>query len=318
MLVISSCSYSSSKPEALEEAQRLMASDPGAALSKLNSVDVANLQDSATMAQWALLYSEALVVNRLSAPTDTIVNIAVNYYGHHHMNDEFQRASRLKALMSTGDNRDELATALYLQKEKEYLLYKERMTREKYLFVCLLLLVIAGAVIIWMRQRLKLQNARNDTLMAIASGMRCQISEKSHDLDRLETTLHDLLADRFTLIDSLCQTYYESQGTKNERKAIIDKVKSEIEAVRTDSFPAMEKAVNECRGNLLTKVRKKYKEIKPDEYQLLVYIASGLSTRTICLLLGLSQDTAYKRKSRLKSRLTEIMGESDRDISALF
>lgn len=33
------------------------------------------------MARWALLYSEALAVNRLSAPTDTIVNIAIDYSG---------------------------------------------------------------------------------------------------------------------------------------------------------------------------------------------------------------------------------------------
>ncbi|MDE6269575.1 MAG: hypothetical protein K2M12_01805, partial [Muribaculaceae bacterium] len=123
---------------------------------------------------------------------------------------------------------------------------------------------------------------------------------------------------RLALIDSLCQTYYESQGTKTERKAIADKVKSEIEAVRTDSFSEMEKTVNDCRNNILTKVKTSYPDIKPADYQLLVYIASGLSTRTISLLLGESVDVVYKRKSRLKSRLKDVAARVFPEISAFF
>ena len=124
LLILAGCSFSSSQPRAINEAQRLMDSDPTAALSKLNSVDVSQLQDSATIARWALLYSEAMVANRMSAPTDTIVNIAIDYYSHHNQTEEYQKALHLKALMKSSDNNDELATALYLQKEKEFLLIR--------------------------------------------------------------------------------------------------------------------------------------------------------------------------------------------------
>ena len=82
-------------------------------------------------------------------------------------------------------------------------------------------------------------------------------------------------------------------------------VKREIEAVRTDSFPRMEQAVNDCRGNLLDKVKECLPDIKPDDYRLLVYLAGSLSSRTISLLLGENVDVVYKRKSRLKARLKE-------------
>lgn len=130
--------------------------------------------------------------------------------------------------------------------------------------------------------------------------------------------MQGLLDKRFDLIDSLCQTYYESQGTKTERKSIVDKVKSEIESVRTDSFPEMEKAVNACRNNILEEIKKSWPDMKPDDYRLLVYLASGFSTRAICLLLDESTDVVYKRKSRLKSRLKERCGSLERDISAVF
>lgn len=318
LLVIAGCSVSGLEPKALDEAQRLMQTDPSAALSKLNEVDVSEFRDSATMARWALLYSEAMVVNRVTAPTDTIVNVAIDYYRRHDLAYELKKASNLKALLHSSDKTDPLASALYLQKEKEFFLYKERAQRELYTFVALLALLIAVGSIVWMRQRMKIQSLRNETLMAEASGFRSQMEASRSDVSRLEMKLHELLETRFSLIDSLCQTYYESQGTKIERKAIIDKVKSEIESLRTDSFPEMEQAVNDCRDNILVKVKNNYPEIKDEDYMLLVFIASRLSTRTISLLLGESVDVVYKRKSRLKSRLKESMSVSNPDIMAIF
>lgn len=318
LLIITGCSVSSMQPRELEEAQRLMQTDPSAALSRLNAVDVSEFQDSATMARWALLYSEAMVVNNLAAPTDTIVNIAVDYFGSHNLKEEFQKASRLKDLIKASGDKDELATALYLQKEKEFMLYKERVRREQFSFVSLIILFIAVGVIILMRQRIRMQRMQNETLIAEASGLKCQIEESRGDVDRLEGALHRLLDGRFALIDSLCQTYYETQGTKAERKAIIDKVKSEIEAVRSDSLAEMEQAVNDCRDNLLVNVKNAFPQIKADDYQLLVYLASRLSTRTISLLIGESVDVVYKRKSRLKARLKEVVAPSCPEIINVF
>ena len=318
LLILVGCGYSSSHPKALDEAQGLMDSDPTTALSKLNNVDVSQLQDSATIARWALLYSEALAVNHLSAPTDTIVNIAIDYYGNHNKTVEYNKALHLKALNQSSNNNDALASALYLQKEKEFFLYKERVRREQLIFIGIVILLTAGGIIIWMRQRLKLQTLRNDALMAEASSFKNQIEVSQGDVSRLESKLHSLLENRFALIDSLCQTYYETQGTKTERKAIIDKVKKEIESVRTDSFVQMEQTVNDCRDNILLNVKNIYPDLKPEDYQLLVYLASGLSSRSISLLLGESVDIVYKRKSRLKSRLKEKVAPSYPDILSVF
>lgn len=319
LLVLTGCSYSGSGMKVeLDEAARLIQSDPTAALERLNRYDLSEFTDSATMAQWALLYSEALVANNLSAPNDTIVGIAIDYYSHHNLTDKLRHSSRLKALLRTSDNRDELASALYLQKEKEFMLYKERLSRQRILIIALVVLLFAAGLMIWMRQRMRLQAARNDALMAEAYGLQCRIDLFSRDVDRLETTLHGLLDRRFSLIDSLCQTYYESQGTKTERKAIAEKVKSEIEAMRSDSFPEMEKAVNDCRNGLLDRVNEAWTDMKPDDYRLLVYIASGLSTRSICLLTGESTDVIYKRKSRLKSRLRSRFASFDTDFAGIF
>lgn len=318
LLAITACSYSGKHTRTLDEAQHLMLSDPSAALSKLNNLDISEFQDSATMARWAILYTEAMVANKLSAPTDTIINIAIEYYGSHSLSDELRKAARLKALLRASDNTDALATALYLQKEKEFFLYKEHARREQIMFISLICIITAFSIILWMRQRLRMQSLQNEKLMAEASDLKKQIDAGRDDLGRLKIKMHSLLENRFALIDSLCQTYYQSQGTKTERKAIIDKVRKEIESARSDAFPKMEEAVNDCRDHILEKIKTIYPDIKPGDYQLLVYLACGLSTRTICLLLDESVDVIYKRKSRLKSRLREMASPSFPDIMSIF
>ena len=318
LLVIAGCGYSTSQLATLDEAQRLMQTDPSAALLKLNSIDVSEFHDSAMIARWALLYSEAMIVNHYSTPKDTIINIAIDYYGYHNLLDEYQKALRIKALNKLENNTDELASAIYLQKEKEFLLYKERVKREQYAYIGIFVLLFAAGIIIWMRQRLRLQYIKNVALMAEASSLKSQIDDNRGAINSLESKLHGLLENRFELIDSLCQTYYETQGTRAERKALIDKVKSEIESVRNDSFSQMEKTINDCRDNILVKVKDSFPELKPEDYQLLVYLASGLSTRTISFLLDESVDVVYKRKSRLKFRLKENVAPIYPEILSVF
>lgn len=314
LLVITGCTCGGDGyARGLDEAEAMMHSDPGEALARLNGMDVTAMDDSATMARWALLYSEAMVANRLVAPTDTIVNIAIEYYGNHNLRDRLNHASRLKAILKSGGETNALASALYLQKEKEFMLYKERMARQRDILITLIILLIAIGAIAWQRQRMRLHVKENERLLAEASSLKDEIYSRHRELERIEGQLAETLTSRFDVIDGLCETYYESQGTKAERKAIVDKVKASIESLQSDAglFAEMESAVNTCRDNALEKLKKEWPEIKPQDYKLYVYLASGLSNRTIALLLGESIEVIYKRKSRLKSRLSERFGSND-------
>lgn len=319
---------------ALDEASALMQTDPGAALDRLNSLDVSMLEDSSDMARWALLYSEAMLVNRYAAPTDTIIGIAIDYYGSHGMSDELAHASRLKALMADTTGTDALATALYLQKEREFMLYRERMSRRHTVAAGILILLLAAVVIAWQHRRLRIRDMRCANLIAEASGLRADALRRSSEASglradalrcssecsALEAKLSATLQSRFEVINGLCETYYESQGTGIERKAIAGQVKSQIESLKTDTglFAAMEQAVNDCRGDVLRYARREWPSIKPDDYRLLVYLAGNLSNRTIALLIGESIDVVYKRKSRLKARISAMDLPHGRQILSIF
>lgn len=109
-----------------------------------------------------------------------------------------------------------------------------------------------------------------------------------------------------------------SRKTKTERKAIADRVRTEIESVKADSLGEMEQAVNECRRNLLVRLKGCLPHITLQDYQLAVYLACGLSVRTICLLLEETVEVIYKRKSRLKARIRQSVAAADADILSIF
>lgn len=322
LLIITSCSYSGISERRLDDAQSLLESNPEKALDELNGIDVSELRDSDAVARWSLLYSEAMAANHIYAPTDTIVNVAIDFYTRR---NDFAALNRAKAAQqklsaTTTAKTDSLAEARYLQKEREYRIYVERSQREQYVLISVIVLLVALAVIGWLMQNLKVRKAQNDALMAEASGLKLQLESASVDASRMQTALHELLDKRFALIDGLCDTYYQSQGTKNERKTIADRVKTEIDAVRTDPaiFSEMEKTVNECRDNLLLHLKEEYPGIKPEEYQLATFLACGFSSRTISLLLGESIENVYKRKSRLKQRIKGQNPPDDAEIMTIF
>ncbi len=321
VIIITGCSYADHHTgQGLEDVEFLLHSDPLAAMDRLNRYDIAEFEDSTTLAKWALLYSEALVINNIKAPTDTIVEIAIDYYRRHNLEEEFRHASRLKAMLNNQENIDPLASALYLQKEKEFMLYKERMQRQRYIFIGVLFLLVAIGVILWQRQRLKLKNVQNESLIAQAASLSEGLLSKESRCSDLQNKLSGLLMSRFATIDSLCETYFESQGTKTERKAIAEKVKAHIDELKSDTgmFAEMEKCVNDCCDDLLEKLRAEFPAIKPDDYRLMVYLASNLSNRSIAALLGENIDVVYKRKSRLKARLSALATPHASQFMAVF
>ncbi len=311
LFVITGCSCSGSRyGRELDEAQSLLEEDPLKALERLNGLDVTAFDDSSTIARWALLYSEAMAANGVYAPTDTIPDIASDYYSNHGGEDELERIKlarqRLESLPANPGERMSFFSAMYLAKEREWLLYKERADREKYLLAGFAVIMLAGMIIVRQRGRLRLRSVQYETLMAEASGLREGISRERSVCSELESKLSSILSRRFDTIDELCGTYYESQGTKIERKAVAEKVKSQIDALKSDKemLSEMERCVNDCRGGMMDILRGEWPDIRLEEYRLMLYLSCNFSNRTIALLLGESLDVVYKRKSRLKAKIT--------------
>ena len=248
------------------------------------------------------------------------VGIAIDYYGRHDQAEQYHRALRLKELLAAGLPCNELASALYLQKEKEFMLYRERTSRERYVFVGLILILGAMMIIARQRQKIRIGKMRADVLMAEAMSLRESMASRESECCAMEAKLSSSLSARFRTIDGLCDTYYASRGSATERKAIVERVKSEIESLRSDNglFAEMEEAVNECHCGILDGMRRDMPGMRPDEYRMAAYLACGMSNRTIALLLDESIEVVYKRKSRLKARISALESPSKERYMAIF
>ena len=227
LFVATACSVGNSYRHELDRAQSEMEHSPDKALERLNAIDVSDLSDSATIARWALLYSEAINRNRLAVPSDTIINIAVDYYRIHGDSSERRQAEAIRSAMAENSvpesGADPLLSARYLQKVREYTLYRERQERRTFVCFAVVVLAIAIAIIVWLYSRLRLKKAETDALLAEAASLRGLATDNSV----LRDSVAQLFGSRFELIDRLCGTYYESQGTKVEKTAIVSQVKAE-------------------------------------------------------------------------------------------
>lgn len=316
LLIVSSCSVGHSYRCELETAQTEMKTAPEKALERLNAIDVSEISDSASLAQWALLYSEALNINHIKAPSDTIVNIAIKYYTDHGDSVMIRRAKLARQTDSLVIEADRLIAAQYLQKVREYSLLRERQAKQTVIYLSLILLISAAATIVWLISRLRIKKAETDALLAEAASLRIIATDNTS----LREAVSKLFDTRFELIDKLCNTYYQAQGTSTEKTLILSQVTNEIDSLRTDKavFAGLEKTVNDACDNILLNLRNALPGIKPEDYALAVYLSCGFSNRSIALLLEEKIETIYKRKSRLKQRINDLPDEKSKLLNVIF
>jgi len=321
VFIVTGCTMGGARHAELDDVERLMSADPEEAFERLSIIDVSEFADSATLARWALLYSDAMMRCRLSAPSDTIISIAIRYYASRGERQLLARAEEIQSAILTHDQEeDALLRARYIQKVKEYALYKERQRRNWGLLAGTVLLLVAGSMIVCQRRRLRQQAYRNEALLAQAASLREAVEVEKKLKTGLSTVADYQFAKRFRFIDQLCATYYENQGTASERNAIAREVKREIEALKCDSktFVRLEKAVVDVHSDWLASVKVALPRLSTGDYQLLIYLICGFSPQAISIFIGEKVETVYKRKSRLKGRIREAGGCCDDLVLSIF
>lgn len=122
----------------------------------------------------------------------------------------------------------------------------------------------------------------------------------------------ELTHSNFSIVDEICCVVYEWKGHKRG-KEMIDK--------------HMRNTVNEYRPQggcviPLTQFYSRYGlEIIPShlgnlfnhsEHILSQYLYAGFSTKSICLLLGISEDALYVRKCRLRSKINRVLDTEEK------
>lgn len=72
----------------------------------------------------------------------------------------------------------------------------------------------------------------------------------------------------------------------------------------------MERFVDKYKSGLMSEFRSAYPDMKPEDYQLFLYVVVKFSSRAISILIGESLPVVYNRKSRLKREIMQSSYEN--------
>ena len=108
-------------------------------------------------------------------------------------------------------------------------------------------------------------------------------------------------------LNDLFETFYEHGNTSRESYKIVERVKSIVDNIRNDSesIAHMERLVNLHHNNIVSSIKNGNVRFSDREMRYIIYMLSGLSNHSICLLLDIDDAALYRLKYKAKSKLSE-------------
>ena len=108
-------------------------------------------------------------------------------------------------------------------------------------------------------------------------------------------------------LNNLLETYYEHGNTSRESYKIVEQVKSIVESIRRDgeSMLQLERLVNLHHNNIVVSIKSSGIRFSDKELRYIIYVLSGLSNRSMCLLLDIDDAALYRIKYKVKNKMIE-------------
>ena len=176
--------------------------------------------------------------------------------------------------------------------------------RYRNIIVFLLSLFVAIAIAGYVRHRMIVQRHEIEGYISMISELKKNYEDSSSEiLAELQSVYGNKLAD----LNNLLEVYYEHANTSRESYKIVEQVKSIVDAIRNDvdSNTQLERLVNLYHNNIVASIKSSGVRLSDKEQKYVVYMLSGFSNRSICLLLDINDAALYRIKYKAKSKLLE-------------
>lgn len=176
--------------------------------------------------------------------------------------------------------------------------------RFRYIIIFLLLISISVGVVLYVRQRMIMQRHEIEKYISMISELKqSYVNSSSKILQEVRSVYGDKLSD----INNILEVYYEHGNTSRESSKIVEQVKAIIDSIRNDSnyISQLERLVNLHHDNILVAIKDSNIRLSDKEQKYILYILSGLSNRSICLLLDIDDAALYRIKYKVKNKMNE-------------
>ncbi len=200
------------------------------------------------------------------------------------------------------------------QSIQEYQSYKNEILENNlksermiWLIGCVGIIVISLCVGLWLRSRFRVQQCERENLMMQADELAQMTIIQQQRNTLLSETVRELFSQKFSVMNQLCASYYESKDKKIavEVEGLIKKMAND-----SDTLKELEDYVNRYADNLMENFRNDFPNLRSDDYRLFLYSVIGFTARSISLFLSEKIEVIYNRKSRLKAKIKSNSNKS--------
>ena len=183
---------------------------------------------------------------------------------------------------------------------------RERALFVKYrnIFVFLLLLIIAITIALYIRHRMIMQRYEIEMYISLVGELRQSYENSSSKiLEDVQSVYENQLAD----LNTLFEAYYEHGTTPRASYKIVERVKYMVDSMRndSDSITQLERVVNLQHNNVVMSIKESNIRFSDKELRYIIYVLSGLSNRSMCLLLDIDDAALYRVKYKVKNKMIE-------------
>ena len=183
---------------------------------------------------------------------------------------------------------------------------RERAQYVKYrnIFVFLLLLIIAITIALYIRHRMIMQRHEIEMYISLVGELRQSYENSSSKiLEDVQSVYENQLAD----LNTLFEAYYEHGNTPRASYKIVERVKYMVDSMRndSDSITQLERVVNLQHNNVVMSIKESNIRFSDKELRYIIYVLSGLSNRSMCLLLDIVDAALYRIKYKVKNKMIE-------------
>ncbi len=135
-----------------------------------------------------------------------------------------------------------------------------------------------------------------------------QIDEQSSKLNILRASFSQVYKKQFTTIGDLCLTYLTKQNRKDVKDHIYRKVEKLIANISSDEklHSQLENKINAELDNIILHLRGDLPKLSNDDMRFICYCIIGFDATLISVILNLSMENVYTKKSRLKAKINAL------------
>lgn len=176
--------------------------------------------------------------------------------------------------------------------------------RFRYLAISVMLLFIVLGISLYVRHRMIMQRHEIEKYISMIGELKQSHTNSS---SKILDEVRSVYGSKFSNMNNLLEIYYEHGNTSRESHKIVEQVKSIVNSMRndSDSITQLERVVNLHHDNILVSIQDNNIHFSDREYKYIVYMLSGLSNRSICLLLNIDDVALYRVKYKVKNKMIE-------------